>query len=58
MQQLVDGLTVSSIRQRLFEQPAQAAKVAFEATQFQPGFLMFQAGHGEAEAYPLTEGRK
>lgn len=58
MQQLVDGLPVGSIRQRLLEQPAQAAKIALETAKLQPGFLVLQAGHGEAETYPLTEGRE
>ncbi len=58
MQQLVDDLPVCSVGQRLFDQAAQAAKVAFEAAKFQSGFLMLQAWHSKAKANPLTEGRK
>lgn len=54
----MDGLAVSPIRQRLFDQTTQTAKIAFEAAKFQPGFLMLQAGDGKTEANQLTEGRK
>lgn len=58
MQQFVDGLPVGSVGQRLLDQSAQSAKVALEAAQLQPGFLMLQAGYGEAKADSLTEGRE
>ncbi|MDL2313709.1 hypothetical protein LJC36_01880 [Desulfovibrio sp. OttesenSCG-928-C14] len=58
MQQFVDGLPVSAVGQRLLDQSAQAAKIAFESAQFQPGFLVLQARHGVAKANPLTEGRE
>lgn len=58
MQQFMDGLPVGATCQRLFNQPTQATEIAFEAAQFQPGLLMFQAGYSEAEADPLTEGRE
>lgn len=54
----MNGLPVSSIGQRLFDQAAQAAKVAFEAAKLQPGFLMLQAGHDKAKTNELTEGRE
>lgn len=54
----MNGLTVGSVGQRLFDQSAQTAKVALEAAQLQPGLLMFKAWNGITEAYPLTEGRE
>ncbi|MDL2315573.1 hypothetical protein LJC59_00625 [Desulfovibrio sp. OttesenSCG-928-A18] len=58
MQEPVNGLPVSSVGQRLFDQAAQAAKIAFEAAKFQAGFLMLQAGHDKAKTNELTEGRE
>lgn len=49
---------VCPVGQRLLYQATQAPKVAFKAAKFQPGFLMLKAGHGEAKANPLAEGRK
>lgn len=54
----MNELPVGSVGQRLLDQSAQAAKVAFEAAKLQPGFLVLQAGHGEAKADFFTEGRK
>ena len=54
----MNGLPVGAVGQCLFDQTAQPAEVAFEAAEFQPGFLMLEAGHGKAEANALTEGRK
>lgn len=58
MQQFVDGLAIGSVGQCLFDQSAQAAKIAFESAQFQPSFLVLQARHSVAKANPLTEGRE
>lgn len=58
MKQLMDCMSVGTVGQRLFDQTAQAAKIAFETAQLQSGFLMFQAGHGEAQAHQFTEARK
>lgn len=58
MQQFVDSLPVSSVGQRLLDQSSQAAKIALEAAQLQPCFLVLQAWHAEAKADPLTEGRE
>lgn len=58
MQQFVDGLPVCAVGQRLLDQSAQTAKVAFETAQFQSGLLVLQARHGVAKANPFTEGRE
>lgn len=58
VQQSVYGMPVRAIGQGLLDQPAQAAQVAFNPPQFEPGFLMFQTWHWKAQANPFAEGRK
>lgn len=58
MQQSVDELPVGPVGERLLDQPTQTAKVAFKAAKLQTGFLVLQAGHGEAKTDFFTEGRK
>ncbi len=58
MQQFVDSLPVGSVSQRLLDQATQTAKIALEAAQLQPGFLVLQAWHCVAKTNPLTESRE
>lgn len=58
VQQFVDAVSVRTIGQGLFEQTAKTSQVAFKASQFQPEFFVFQAGHRKPQADSFAESRK
>lgn len=58
MQELVYGLPVRAIGQRLLDQAAQAPQVALEPSQFQIRLMVLKARYGSSQAYPFAEGRK
>jgi hypothetical protein len=55
MQKAVNGQPVRTVRQCLFDQPANPAQVAFESAQFNPCLLVFQTWDEIPKAHPFAE---